>query len=282
MTKDEKRLIAERLKTYCDQKGSQNKAARSMNGVSSATISKILSCDWETISDEMWRAVAAQAGHDNQQWKIVKTRTFERMIFLLNETKANALTLAVTGFAGCGKTEAIKHYTAANRNVYHLMCSEYWNRRTFIQKLLKTLGEDMAGSVSEQMDVIIDTLKRADAPLLVFDEADKLSDQVLYFFISIYNQLEGHCGIILCATDYLQKRIERGLRFKKKGYEEIYSRIGRRFVQLQVVNSEDIAAVCMANGVCDASDINKIANDSDSDMRRVKRAVWSMQMEGAR
>lgn len=275
MTKDEKSQIAERLKTYCGQKGSQNRAAKSMNGVSSATISKILSGDWETISDDMWRAVAAQTGHDSKQWQIVKTRAFERMVFLLGEAKTNALTLAVTGTAGCGKTEAIKHYTAGNRNVYHLMCSEYWNRRTFIRKMLQSLGEDMAGSVSEQMDVIIDTLKRADAPLLVLDEADKLSDQVLYFFISLYNQLEGHCGIILCATDYLQKRIERGIRFKKKGYEEIYSRIGRRFVPLQIVNSEDIAAVCKANGVTNAAEINKIANDSENDMRRVKRAVWA-------
>lgn len=275
MTKDEKRLIAERLKTYCEQKGSQNKAAKSMTGVSTATVSKMLSGDWETISDDMWRAVAAQTGHDTTQWQIVKTGAFERMTFLLNEAKAHALTLAVTGFAGCGKTEAVKHYTASHRNVYHLLCSEYWNRRTFIQKLLKSLGADMAGNVSEQMDVIIDTLKRADAPLLVFDEADRLSDQVLYFFISLYNQLEGHCGIMLCATDYLQKRIERGLRFKKKGYEEIYSRIGRKFVQLQVINSEDMAAVCMANGVTDAEAISDIVNDSENDLRRVKRAVWA-------
>ena len=43
MQKDEKKQIAARLKEYCAQKGSQNKAANSMNGVSSATISKVLS-----------------------------------------------------------------------------------------------------------------------------------------------------------------------------------------------------------------------------------------------
>ena len=40
------------------------------------------------------------------------------------------------------------------------------------------------------------------------DEADKLSDQVLYFFITL-NKLEDHCGIVLMATDYLQKKITR-------------------------------------------------------------------------
>ena len=65
------------------------------------------------------------------------------------------------------------------------------------------------------MDDIIDTLKRKENPLVVLDEADKLSDQVLYFFISLYNQLEGHCGIILCATNFLDKRIKKGLRTKR-------------------------------------------------------------------
>ena len=148
-------------------------------------------------------------------------------------------------------------------------------------KLLQCMGVDFTGlTVSDMMDDIIDTLKRKESPLLVLDEADKLSDQVLYFFISLYNQLEEHCGIILCATSFLKKRIEKGIRMKRKGYEEIYSRMGRKFVSLQVINSEDVAAVCVANGLTDAKEINRIVEDSDCDLRRVKRAVWAYQKGG--
>lgn len=281
MQKEERQQIAARLKDYCAQKGSQNKAANSMNGVSSATVSKVLAGDWDTISDEMWRTIASQIGHETKGWQIAETRAYRRMAFLLNNAKTDSLVMAVTGDAGCGKTEAIKNYTSANRNVYHLCCSEYWNRRTFMGKLLQCMGVDYSGStVSDMMDDIIDTLKRKESPLIVLDEADKLSDQVFYFFISLYNQLEDHCGIILCATNYLEKRIKKGLRTKRKGYEEIYSRMGRKFVELQVVNSEDVAAVCVANGVTDAKTINRIVDDSDCDLRRVKRAVWAMQKGG--
>src|SRR5699024_722609 len=100
------------------------------------------------------------------------------------------------------------------------------------------------------------------------------------FFISLYNQLEGHCGIILCATNFLEKRIKKGLRTKRKGYEEIYSRMGRKFVELQVVNTEDIAAVCVVNGISDAKTINRIADDCECDLRRVKRAIWAIQKNG--
>ena len=276
MLKDEKKQIAERLKAYCSQKGSQNKAANSMNGVSSATISKVLAGDWDTISDEMWRSIASQTGHSTKGWRIAQTRAYERMRFLLDNAKEESLVLAVTGDAGCGKTEAIRNYAASHRNVYHLCCSEYWNRRTFMGKLLQCMGVDFTGStVSDMMDDIIDLLKKTDSPLVVLDEADKLSDQVLYFFISLYNQLEGHCGIIMCATNFLEKRIKKGLRTHRKGYEEIYSRMGRRFITLQVVNSEDIAAVCMVNGIDDIQTINQIVDDCECDLRRVKRAVWA-------
>lgn len=281
MQKDEREQIAARLKEYCVQKGSQNKAANSMNGVSSATVSKVLAGDWDTISDDMWRSIASQVGHETKGWQIAETRAYKRMAFLLNNAKTDSLVMAVTGDAGCGKTEAIKNYTAATKNVYHLCCSEYWNRRTFMGKLLQCMGVDYTGStVSDMMDDIIDNLKRKENPLIVLDEADKLTDQVFYFFISLYNQLEDHCGIILCATNYLEKRIKKGLRTKRKGYEEIYSRMGRKFVELQVINSEDVAAVCVANGITDAKSINRIIEDSDCDLRRVKRAVWAVQKGG--
>ena len=280
MQKDEKQQIAARLKEYCDKMGSQNKAARSLNGTSTATVSKMLSGQWDTISDELWRAVAAQIGHDTSAWQIVKTGAYKRMAFLMEQAKEESLVIAITGFAGCGKTEAIKSYAKGRQNVYHLMCSEYWNRPTFINKLLRALGKDVGGSVSDQMDAIVETLNSADAPLIILDEADKLRDQVLYFFISLYNQLEGHCGIIMVATEYLKNRIERGVRLKKKGYEEIYSRIGRKFVQLQVINGEDIAAVCKANGVNYPNTIQEKIAGSQCDQRRVKRAVWAAKKKG--
>lgn len=278
MKQEEKKQIVERLKEYVAQKGSQNKAATSMN-VSSATLSKMLSGDWELISDDMWRNVAAQLGHDSRAWSLARTRASERMMFLLHNAKDDSLTVAVTGDAGCGKTESIRTFARSQRNVYHLCCSEYWNRRTFMAKLLQTMGVDyMGNSVSEMMDEIIDTLKRTEHPLVVLDEADKLSDAVLYFFISLYNQLEGSCGIVLCATSYLEKRIRRGIRLKKKGYEEIYSRIGRKFVKLQVVNGEDVEAVCKANGINDTATIRRITEDAECDLRRVKRSVWAVTM----
>ena len=285
ITEVEKKQISEQLRAYCDQKGSQNKAAASLNGVSSATISKILSGQWSTIADDMWRSIAGQigAGKTAEGWQLVPTRAYQAMTFTLENAQRDSLVMAVIGEAGSGKTEAIKTYTAGGRNVYHLVCSEYWNRRTFMAKVLQSMGVTYSGNtVADMMDTIVDTLKRKEAPLIVLDEADKLSDQVLYFFISLYNQLEERCGIIMTATRYLKARIEKGLRLNRKGYAEIYSRIGRKFVELPLHNSEDVAAVCAANGVTDAKTINCIVDEADGDLRRVKRSVWAKVKGGAK
>lgn len=103
------------------------------------------------------------------------------------------------------------------------------------------------------------------------DEADKLSDQVLYFFITMYNQLEDYCGLVLLATDFLEKRIRRGVQNKRKGYNEIFSRIGRRFIALQGNTYDDQDAICQANGLTDPRAIEKIIDGSESDLRRVKK-----------
>ncbi|TGG40520.1 AAA family ATPase [Duncaniella freteri] len=284
MTQEQKQQICDQLRAYVEQKGSGNKAANSLNGVSSATISKVLTGKWETIADEMWRSIASQTGSaETKGWQVVKTRAYEAMTFALENAQRDSLVMAVIGEAGSGKTEAIKNYTAEGRNVYHLVCSEYWNRRTFMAKVLQSMGVTYSGNtVADMMETIVDTLKRKEQPLIVLDEADKLSDQVLYFFISLYNQLEDHCGIIMTATKYLRVRIEKGLRLNRKGYAEIFSRIGRKFVELPLLNSEDVAAVCVANGVSEAKAINGIVDEAEGDLRRVKRSVWAKVKGGAR
>lgn len=276
MKQSEKQSIADSLKEFADLKGSQNAAARSITGVSSATISQMLNGQWELIRDEMWRNVAAQIGFDRRKWVVVRTRGFNRMTDILTDAQERALVMAVTGEAGCGKSESIKVFGKSHKNVLHLSCSEYWNRKNFMSEMLSQLSISSAGyTVSEMMSDIISTLKKRENPLIILDEADKLSDQVLYFFISLYNHLEDDCGIILCATNFLEKRINKGVTANRKGYKEIYSRIGRKFIPIEQVNADDIEAVCKANGIGNEDAIEHIIDDCDYDLRRVRRLVYA-------
>lgn len=272
-----KQQIQRALRTYCERYESQNKAANTMKGVSSATVSQILNENWDLITDAMWRNVATQIGYKENRWEAVETNNYRQMMMLLADVKENSLVMAITGEAGSGKTFAATQYTAKNKGSYMLCCNEYWNRKVFLTELLTSLGRDYTGyTVSEMMIEAVRALKTQDAPLLILDEADKLSDQVFYFFITLYNQLEDECGIVLLATDHLEKRIRKGIKLNKKGYNEIWSRLGRKCVQLKGVNAADIAAICEANGIVESREVDIVVADSESDLRRVKRKVHAL------
>jgi DNA transposition AAA+ family ATPase len=273
----EKDRISNKLRQYCDRYESQNRAAASLKGVSSATISQILAGKTDLISEEMWRNIASQIGVKSDNWKVVETRDYRLMTRFLDDARKNNLVMAITGAAGSGKSFAARHFTETHKRVYLLSCNEFWNKKTFLQELLAQMGrESVAESVNDMVNEIVRMLKMQENPLIVLDEADKLSDPVFYFFITLYNHLEDECGIVLCATNFIEKRLRAGLKRNKKGYHEIWSRIGRRCIELKGVGAADIAAVCEANGITQAREVEKVIEDSESDLRRVRRKIHSL------
>nr|DAK37993.1 MAG TPA: AAA domain protein [Caudoviricetes sp.] len=277
ITNEEKEMIRVRLGEYCEMKGSQKRAATSLVGVSPATVTQIVTGKWELINEKMWRSIAAQIGVKQTRWNIVETRNYKALSDIFSDAQENALVLAVCGEAGTGKSLTAAHYGAENPNVYVLACSEYWNRKTFLRELLRVMGKNPAGdTVGDMVDDVVMALKRRENPLIILDEADKLSDQVMFFFITFYNKLEDYCGIVLMATDYLEKKVRRGLRLNKKGYKEIYSRIGRRFVAMPGLSATDISDVCRANGVEGLREIDTVKKDCEGDLRRVKRKCHAL------
>jgi len=277
MESTKKDQIIEKVRDYVTRFDSQNKAANSLKGVSAATISQMLNGNWELIKDDMWRNVASQVGFTETEWVSVETRDFKVLTKLMIDAQMNSNVYAITGHAGTGKTFTIRQFAANNRRVHLLQCAEYWNKKMFMQELLAAMGRDYAGAtIGEMMSEIVSELKRQKNPLIILDEADKLTDQVLYFFITLYNQLEDQAGIVLCATNYLEKRIKRGVKLNKKGYNEIYSRIGRKCIELKGLSAADISAICQANGITVHNDIQDVIQDCESDLRRVKRSIHAL------
>lgn len=272
MTKEEKQLIADSLRKYCNSYPSQNKAANSLKNVSSATISQMLNGKWELINEAMWRKVSAQVASKNANKKIVETSVYLELYALLRDAQNDNGVSAIVSKEGSGKTETAKAYVSENKNAFRVACSEYWNRKTFLLELLESMGCDPSGyTVHEMVREISRILKSLENPIIILDEADKLNDQVLYFFITFYNMLEGHCAIILLATDFFKKRIERGVASNKKGYREIFSRFGRRVIALDGNTYEDMVNVAMYVGLSKNKDIERIIDDCDGDLRRVDK-----------
>ena len=220
LTTNEKGQIQECLRQYVSKYPSQNKAAQSLTGTSSATVSSILQGKWENISDDMWRNLASQLGTSaGVDWQVVETKAFQEMTLVMKDAQTVRNVTWIVGEAGCGKTTTARLYAAENSEVFYILCSEDMKKSDFIREIARRIGQRTEGySIRELLDRIIDDLIQMQAPLLLFDEADKLPERVFHYFIDLYNRLEDKCGIVFFSTSYIKRRMTMGLRYNKCGY----------------------------------------------------------------
>lgn len=284
LTEEEKQAIRADLAAYAATYGSQSKAATSLKKTSAGTVSCILNGRFESISDEMFLNIAAQIGHTGGcGWNICRTAAYRDIETLLQDAQMYHNVTWIVAPAGIGKTTAARMYaSAASGGVFVLGCSEDMRKADFVDELARRVGVRADGlTVRGALNRVVETLVKTRNPLLVFDEADKLTDSVLYYFISLYNRLEGQCGIVFLSTQHIERRMSRGLRLDQKGYEELYSRIGRRFVPLTGISAAEVNAICRGNGLEDEAAIRRVLDESaetrngrpEFDLRRVKKSV---------
>lgn len=280
MEEIEKKQIVEDVKHYVSHYPSQNKAAASLNGISAGTLSSILNGNWVNISDAMWKKLADQVKQNTVMatgWNIVETTAFQEISYAMKDAQEAKNVTWVVGEAGSGKTTTAKIYTESHREVFYILCSEDMYKGEFVRTIAKRIGIRGEGfTVRELWMEILDNLVQMDAPLLVFDEADKLVESVFHYFISLYNNLEDKCGVIFLSTDYIKRRIRNGLRYEKPGYKEFYSRIGRKYFEIEPTSPQDVYSICANNGITERKEIDKIIRECESceyDLRRVKKSV---------
>lgn len=270
----QKEQIQARLRQYVSTKGSNTKAANSIDGTSPATISQILNNNWEQIGDSMWRSIGAQIGWTEDDWQLAKTSDYELLSVLLEDARANARVYGVVGREGTGKTESFKQFSRAHSNIFWIRGNEFFTPKYFFQELHRMMGKDYGTmNVPELSRSAVRELEKLEHPVVIFDEADKLPDKVLSFFISLYNELEDRVGIVLGATSFLKIKVIAGVNKNKRGFREMYSRLGKTFVELDGLSATDIKAICVVNGVTDNKVIAEISKECQGDIRRIKKLV---------
>jgi len=272
--------------------GSAAAVARKL-GVSPATISQIRKEEnWGEISESMWLKIAKRLDFNNSEWAMVETLNSRTLTQFYNQAKNNQMWIAIAHPAGAGKTATARAYANANADkaVYFLQCQE-WNRTAFLRALASSMGlyTNDFRTGNEMADEITSYLiqRRRQEPVLILDEADKLTPAAIRALIPIYNQLEDQVGVVIQGTDNLEVQFEAGLKYSKKGYDELYSRFGRRFVNLYGASFSDVESICTANGLKGKKIIKKLFNECRpqqinidgqfykmvTDLRKLKRVV---------
>lgn len=280
-TANQKTDIQKLLVDYVDTFASQAKAAASLHNVSEATVIQILKNNWKDISEAMWTNVAKQIGYSANKVAIVETQDVTTMVDLFTIAREEGANFAIIGQPGSSKTFTSRFFETNNRKagVFHIECSEYWNKKQFLSRILSKMGVQNTGyNVGEMMGAIVSNLRKQYQPLLILDEIDKLDDRVFLFYITLFNELHGVCGMVMLGTDYLKKRINRGVERNTRGYKEIFSRLGSKFIELDGTDQREVAEICKAHGITEKIDITEIFNSYKGDLRAVDRKILKNKM----
>jgi hypothetical protein len=264
MTNEQKRQVKDALVRYVSQYENQTKAAESLKGISSSTISQVKNSNWELLSDRLWHHIARQVGFYSGEWEPADTSAYMLLRILLSDAQHYGMTYGISIGDGLGKTFTAHHYTRENDNTWYVACNGEFNRKSFITRLMTIAGMEAKGSVPELMQQFVNYAQDKEEPLLILDDAHKLKDRVLHMVVLLANSLAGKAGIVIMGGDELRTRIIEGVRLKKIGFDEIYKSIGRRFITLCSLGPKDVELVCRANGLYDEEMISIINGECDN------------------
>lgn len=272
MDNNTKKQIVDELRKYVLRFDSQNKAADELKNISVANVSNMLNGKWDKISDEKWRTVEKQL--KTTDWVIVPTTSFDEITEFYNDAASGSLVFPLILKASHGKSIAAKEYKSANKNVSVVTCEKAFTRRILMIEILTGFGIDVTGLSSYKMSKkLINYVLESKKPLIILDEADKMNVDCLCYFITLFNNVEEKCGIIMQATSVFEDRFKKGLMANRPGYSEAFSRLDTSFIHIDELTTQDFHNVIVSNGISDENVIYEIINDCNSDLRRVKKLV---------
>lgn len=273
MTNEQKQQIKNALVRFTINYSSQAVAASNLEGISSNLISQIRNNNWEFVCDKTWNSIARQVGYYLPEWKAAYTSAYLMLRILLGDAQRYGMCYGIAFAPGLGKTFAANMYTNEHEGIVYIAGNETFTARGFFTALLNSEGLNEETSVGNMCDTFINHISEKDAPVLIIDDAHRLSDRVISAISTLATKLSGKVGVVLMGNKVLKNRILDGIRLKKSGFEDLYRIIGNRFVTMNEATESDITLICNANGVHDTNLINYIIEESSSNVHDAVRLI---------
>ncbi len=251
----EKSEIKKAVQDYCKlKKISQNELAVQI-GVSNATLSKVVNDNWESIDGKMWLKIWSHVRPVNVP-QLFKTEDFSTVENLCNRAKSNHFMAGVIADTGMGKTTALQVY-ARQENVFYIYYNSNMRPKHFFMELGKLLGYTFDGNMYELVNRACDTLNSLHKPLIIIDEASKLTDPMLLALHVLRDKTMHNCGIVLAGMPYFKANLIKKANKQKVGISEFLSRV-MIWNELKGLRPSEIEYICQNHGITDKKEISRL------------------------
>ncbi len=285
LTEQQKNEIIDLIRIAEGQLGNLTAVANKC-GVSNATITLILQNKYETKKDDMWLSIGRTLGWRPDGWNIAETSTNRSIYRLLQSAQQQSMFIRVSEKAGAGKSTGVNWYMSKQKtNVYRVICRS-WGAKEFLEHIVKNIGASAGNgykSTDDLLQVIIDHFKRKSGkPLLIIDQANSLKPACLNNLIHLFNELEDHISVALFGTENLKKDFERGVKYAKKGYDELDSRFARTYVSLNFYTFADVTSIAHANGIANKDVVAEIWDELKPINHTIENKTIDVVLDGRR
>ncbi|MGB4776123.1 MAG: ATP-binding protein [Daejeonella sp.] len=232
LTNDFKNKVLTALQDVRQNYGGSDQAFAKQWGINNSVYSRLKNGELEgLLKDTQWLNMGRELGVDqsDRKWNMARTDVFtmieEDVVFCQNHAKGKIC----VDDCGIGKTYSAKYLSRTLKNCFYVDASQAKTKQLFIRLIARTIGVDHQGKYAEVKANIKYYLKMLPNPIVIIDEAGDLDYPAFLELKELWNATEAACGWYLMGADGLREKIDRGIRSKKVGYRELFSRYSERY-----------------------------------------------------
>lgn len=221
--------------------GNDSAFAKSM-GISPSIWSRLQNGETEgMLAETRWLEIGRKLDVNpaKKAWKLAETEVFEAISNDIIFCQAHSKAMIFVDLPEIGKTKTAEYLAKKLKNCFYIDCSQAKTKQLFIRTLAQTVGIDHSGRFVEVKANIKYYMKMLEKPIIILDEAGDLEYPAFLELKELWNATEGYCGWYMMGADGLRAKIERGIRGKKVGYREIFSRFSGKFLKIVPSDQKD-------------------------------------------
>lgn len=264
--------MKQQLQTYmAEHQMSQRQVAAAIN-VSPSVISQYLKGTYRGSIQTIEQAIEgllqrqkAKVVERRMRQRFVPTYAAERCLDAIHVAHVEGEISVITGAAGLGKTQALKHYAATNPDVILIEVEPSCSPKILLKVLCKELKVNDNGANHDLFERI--THRIGEGALIMVDEAELLSTRSLEFLRRIHDKTQ--CGVVLAGMP----RLLINLKGKYGELAQLYSRVGVHCDLGNELTQDDIEQLINESLGADKDVIQALSQSANGNARRLNKLM---------
>jgi hypothetical protein len=178
---------------------------------------------------------------------LYKTSDCQAFMNAADTAMKHKLMIGITGNTGAGKSY-MANALARKDEVLYYNCHLKKSAKTFFENLLINMRQPCNGNVSDLIDRVAREINYMDSPLLIVDEACKMSPEIRSAVHTLRDRTLSKCGILLIGMPALKNDLIAGKEKGKLGFAELYRRVNI-WHHLEGLKPEEIKTILKDSGI---------------------------------